>query len=280
MRVDSTFGYLDFFKGLRFTNVFHGTIFGSRVTGSWADVPRGANLGHRTLVLDVLPGAPTTLRKVSQTGGFGPSVWSNSTVATPPTQCSARPGIRCEYDNVRKNVGRSTLYEELKPEKDYVAISGWVRPTQLLGVNFPLRWSRTYSDFLCAGDSSCHEDRGINWDGDGDMDFRFIVDRARLDNLPGFWTDGWEYPDGHSLVQQKLNANQNILIAETIMYGRSDASHPPLLPGWQESNANSTLWNGFPINGSVIGSIGVPTSVGGFSLAPNQRIRVSGVLNL
>src|SRR5262249_7973688 len=124
MSVDSTVGYLDFFKGLRFTNVFHGTISGSRVTGSWADVPRGANLGNGTLALDVVPGAPTTLRKVSQTGGFGPSVWFNSSVAVPITQCSLRPGIRCEYDNVRKNDG-STLYENLKPEKDYVAITGW-----------------------------------------------------------------------------------------------------------------------------------------------------------
>jgi hypothetical protein len=276
MSVDSTFGYLDFFKGLRFTNVFQGTISGGHITGSWADAPRGANLGNGTLVLDVVPGTPMTLQKVSQTGGFGPSVWSNSSMAVPITQCSLRPGIRCEYDNVRKN-GGSTLYEELKPEKDYVAISGWA--SGRMATSFPVGWSRTYSNFLRLADGWCDSD-GCHEGADADLDFRFTVDRATLDNVPGFWTDGWEYADGPYWVQQKLNANHNVMIAEIIMYGRSDADHPPLLPGWQESNANSTLWNGFPINGSVIGGTGGPTSVGGFSLAPNQRIRVSGVLNL
>src|SRR5437660_12425854 len=55
MSVESTVGYLDFFKGLNFTNLFQGSISGRRITGTWADVPRGRNLGNGTLVLDVLP---------------------------------------------------------------------------------------------------------------------------------------------------------------------------------------------------------------------------------
>jgi hypothetical protein len=280
MSVESTFGYLDFFKGLRFTNVFQGTIAGDRITGSWADVPRGANLGNGTLELVVVPGTPTILQKVSQTGGFGPSVWSNSSVTVPVTQCSLTPGIRCEYDNVHKNDG-STLYDNLKPEKDYVALFGWASGG--MATSFPVGWSRTYSNFLSLADGWCDFEGGTltcHEGADADLDFRFTVDRAMLDNLPGFWTDGWEYPDGPYWVQQKLNANDNVMIAEIIMYGRSDADHPPLLPGWQELNANSTLWNGSPINGFVIGGTGGPTTVGGAGLTPNQRIRVSGVLNL
>jgi len=113
------------------------------------------------------------------------------------------------------------------------------------------------------------------------MDFRFIVDRDRLDHLPGFWTDGWEYPDGPHWVKEKLKANGNIMIAELIMFGRSDADRPPVLPGWAESSPNSVLWNGSPINGFIIGDGGSGgATVGGAALAPNQQIRVSGVMNL
>src|SRR5207247_10074364 len=98
--------------------------------------------------------------------------------------------------------------------------------------------------------------------------------------MPNFWTDGWLYSDGASLVQQKLNANQNRLEMESIMDGRVDANTAPLLPGWNEASANSPLWNGIPINGSVQGPQGGPNTRRNQGLTLGQRIRVSGPLNL
>jgi len=268
LSTNSTAGYLDFFKGLDFANVFRGTLSGTRISGTWADVPRGAILSHGTLALDILPDYPSglALRKVSATGGFGANVWHNYVIATPATECSARPGVRCAFDHVHKNDG-STLYDNLKPEKDYVAIFGWV--AEGLGLSYPATAGRTYDDFIAVGD---HDD------GDGDLVFNLYVDWANLNAQPGFWTTNWEYPDGPSVVMSKLRANQYKLHGETIMYGRSDGHHPPLLPGWMESNANSPLWNGRPINGLVLAR--PPTSVDGAVLTRGKRIRVTGVLAL
>src|SRR5205823_5812635 len=51
MSTRSSSGYLDFFKGLDFTNVFHGTISGQRISGEWADVSRGTARSSGTLVM-------------------------------------------------------------------------------------------------------------------------------------------------------------------------------------------------------------------------------------
>jgi hypothetical protein len=264
MSTVSTVEYLDFFKGVAFTNVFHGIRSGALVTGNWVDVPRGDTLSGGTLTLNILPDYPAglALRKVSETGGFGANVWHNSVVATPPNQCTTAPDyLRCAFDKIRKNDG-TTLYDNLKPEKDFAVIFGWV--TEGLSLNYPPGFGRTYTDFRLAP----------SFGGDGDLTFNIQVDLAS----PGLSETGWEYPDGPSVVRSKLRANQLQLHSEVIMYGRSDGNHPPLMPGWMETDANSTLWNGTPINGFV--QEGPPASIGGAVLTPGSRIRVIGVLSL
>jgi hypothetical protein len=61
--------------GRTFDNVFRGTITSTTntIAGEWADVPRGTIMGSGTLGLKIIN--PTTLQKVSQTGGFGATTW-------------------------------------------------------------------------------------------------------------------------------------------------------------------------------------------------------------
>jgi hypothetical protein len=263
-------GYLDFFQGLDFTNVFHGTLSGQRISGEWADVSRGTARGSGTLVMDIVADYPNgyALRRVSETGGFGNALW-HSSYTVPFAQC-AQYDLPCEYDTVRKNSG-STLYEELKPEKDFVSVFGWVATN--LGLNYPERYSRDYDTFWYVGQEI---DDGI----DGDLIFTFILDRNQVNNQPGFWTNGWRYSDGPGVVQNKLDHNNNRIHAEIIMYGRSDRDHPPVLPGWQEFRPNSVLWNGIPIDGNVLRDNWEVAYVRNATLKPYQRIRVQGVLNL
>ena len=104
-----------------------------------------------------------------------------------------------------KNDG-TTLYHNLKPERDYVAIFGGVRTGLSLG--YPSSGGRTYSDFIATWDRSGQSQ-------DGDLNFDIQVDPASL-NAPGFWTDGWQYPDGPSIVKSKLKVNQQQLHCEII----------------------------------------------------------------
>jgi hypothetical protein len=61
--------------GRTFNNVFRGTVTPTTGTiiGEWADVPRGTVMSSGTLGLKIIN--PTTLQKVSQTGGFGAITW-------------------------------------------------------------------------------------------------------------------------------------------------------------------------------------------------------------
>jgi hypothetical protein len=59
-----------------FSNIFHGTIDGNVITGSWADDPRGQARNAGKLSLEIIGvGRTLELRKTSQTGGFGGGVW-------------------------------------------------------------------------------------------------------------------------------------------------------------------------------------------------------------
>ena len=63
--------------GRSFNNLFKGEILwfksGPIISGEWIDVPRGTNVGSGALDLKIT--SPTTLQKVSQTGGFGATTW-------------------------------------------------------------------------------------------------------------------------------------------------------------------------------------------------------------
>jgi hypothetical protein len=63
--------------GRSFNNVFKGEILwfasGPIISGEWIDVPRGTITGSGALTLKIA--SPTTLQKVSETGGFGATTW-------------------------------------------------------------------------------------------------------------------------------------------------------------------------------------------------------------
>ncbi|NJM68682.1 MAG: hypothetical protein HC851_24970 [Acaryochloris sp. RU_4_1] len=59
-----------------FANVFQGSISGSNFGGQWADVPYGNNIGSGTINLRAVN--PNRIERVTQTGGFGGSVWERS----------------------------------------------------------------------------------------------------------------------------------------------------------------------------------------------------------
>jgi hypothetical protein len=63
-------------EGLSFANVFHGTLQGNQVSGSWADVPLGqtSGLGHITVTGNQGQGS-TVWSRVGDAGGFAGSSW-------------------------------------------------------------------------------------------------------------------------------------------------------------------------------------------------------------
>jgi hypothetical protein len=59
--------------GQTWSNVFQGTITGSRIVGSWADVPKGSIRGYGDMTLRISGGK---IQKISGGQNFGGSVWS------------------------------------------------------------------------------------------------------------------------------------------------------------------------------------------------------------
>lgn len=98
-------------------------------------------------------------------------------------------------------------------------------------------------------------------EGDGDFDVRLKIDLNKLE--PDFYTMGWgDRTSGPKVFDLKLNdsgthtklnysASEAYMGSETIMYGKHDASASSLLPGWADSDSNSVLVNGRPINGNA-----------------------------
>ena len=64
-------------KKKAFANVFHGTIRGNQIVGSWADDPAGEARGAGTLTLEITgDGKNVEIKKKKETGGFGGEVWT------------------------------------------------------------------------------------------------------------------------------------------------------------------------------------------------------------
>jgi hypothetical protein len=59
---------------INFANVFHGTISGVTISGTWADVPMGATRSSGDLTLQLLNDG--RLYKTAMTGGFSGSTWT------------------------------------------------------------------------------------------------------------------------------------------------------------------------------------------------------------
>jgi hypothetical protein len=59
--------------GQTWSNVFQGTITGSKIVGNWADVPKGSIRGYGEMTLRISGGK---IQKISGGENFGGSVWS------------------------------------------------------------------------------------------------------------------------------------------------------------------------------------------------------------
>lgn len=71
--------------GKSYTNVFNGTRNGDQITGFWADVPAGKNMGSGSLTLSVSgTGGNIEIRKVKETGGFAEWIWKKREQPLPP----------------------------------------------------------------------------------------------------------------------------------------------------------------------------------------------------
>lgn len=68
------YGEADFAGQPAWANVFSGRIRDGRITGQWADVPKGRSSGAGNLVLEI-KNQGTVLRSVEKTGGFKGSRW-------------------------------------------------------------------------------------------------------------------------------------------------------------------------------------------------------------
>jgi hypothetical protein len=287
-------------EGIRVSNVFQGQLDGRRVSGSWADVPRGitrlANLSGGSVSLEVgisAQGNPVELTAVNWTGAFLPRHF-HRVIGPPP----GHRDISQVFSKVRKNSrdpdipifwDNETLSGPLKPYRDRTAVFGWVVPDDRLHIPLYVVYrsnrSRDYGTFICTDE------------GDGDLLFNIRVDRLQLERQHDFWNSasGWERGANPKDILKKLDSPKekprNRLHIETIMYGRtaacSDKRHyndPPLLLGWQQAFGHSVLINGIPINGDVeIGhylgdNFSVVEKVSGRSLYVNDYVRVVGVL--
>lgn len=269
-----------FQRGLGSAQVFMGTIAGDILTGEWAEVPRqsGTTLEQGTLAVllsrDSL-GDVVRLQMQTQTGGITVANWTRSSVPTLP--CTKTGGSRdayCLFAKVLKNQtetfwgSHESLLDNLKPYKDNAVIFGTVSAGYSLGLS-------SGSGFSCSDFFKYNQI-------DGDLTFEITADRQNLDAQPGFWTNGWI--NDASVVQGKLNAWQDFVHSEIIMYGRGDTQcttgEQVLLPGWAEAGANSTLVNGIPVGAGVAAGQVVVIQGQVLQLKVGSRVRVTGPLVL
>jgi hypothetical protein len=301
-------GIYDLHKGLVFTSVFHGTLKGNTLAGSFVDVPKGQQLTSGPLSLTVQGNGNALESEVP--GAYRATSWARFIFMSP------RPDPFGLFQQVMKNqnaIDDHSLLDNLKPAKNKpVSILGritnapWV--IHLLGVpitigddpyvvkmGYPPTAGRTYSDFICLGPNKSPPD--------GDLTFDIHVDRGNLDQQIGFWGgSGWETSHNVSSTsfENKLNVS-NMLHEEVIMYGGTTECHDSgsisfLAPGWQQNGSLGALFNGVPIDGQVAFS-GPPdpadppssnpqdrtyqvASVLGVPLGWNSFVRVNGILAL
>jgi len=75
--------------GASYTNVFNGVRSGDQITGFWADLPAGKNMGSGSLTLSISrTGGNVEIRKVKETGGFGEWLWKKRGQLQPAGVCT------------------------------------------------------------------------------------------------------------------------------------------------------------------------------------------------
>jgi hypothetical protein len=284
-----------FHLGVRFTNVFRGAVNmdNQTIEGSWADVPRGSILQHGQLSLSIeTPSSGIELRQnpTGTTGGFGGRVWKPCTPF--PHNVS---DIKYRYEHVRR--GHSQFSDDNWPFKDFAVAFGVIAENP-----FVLNWVESlhqpnYCNFVNeALDDHCFNPETGETDGcDGDLTFSIYAPRYDDPQYDAnFWKTGWlksPFPliDSSSLIQKHLPSSGNKFHCEVTMFGRTNNEHDcavtpnVLLPGWMETEGNSVLLNGRPINGalhqSVLGS-DWQAEVLGKRLKSGLNVRLTGVINL
>jgi hypothetical protein len=302
-----------FHLGVRFTNVFRGTVNprNRTIDGSWADVPRGAILQHGRLSLDIVEIAPPPpddngkpprspngppapggsrerrfelkRRAEGTTGGFGGTIWRRWFIGEPSD-------IAYRFEHVRRAGEDNQFIDSNLPFKDFAVVFGTITGAQAL--NWEDSIARDYCNFISEDTGDCVDpNTGETNDCDGDLTFD-LMDPA-LD--PDFWNVGWlNSPltsstglSSASIIQRHLANDGYHFHCELAMFGRTnnedDCRVAPnvLLPGWMETEGNSVLFNGQPINGQVT-KTGDPrhVSILGTDLIGDLRVRVTGVINL
>ena len=295
LSTDSPSGMYDLHKGLLFTTVFHGTLTGNTLTGTFVDVPKGQELTSGPLTLAV---NGNELESAAAPGAYRATSWERVPFTLAPPL-----DVFTLFDRVKKNQNAyldHSLLDNLKPAKSKpVSVLGRITnslrgPSAPYGTDpyvikmaYPPTAGRTYNDFICLD--------GNNSPPDGDLTFTIHVDRGALDQQIGFWSSGWE--TSHNVTaddfRNKLNVG-NTLHAETIMYGGTTecgdgGATSFLAPGWEQQGSLSTLFNGVPIAGQVVfngppdpaDSLSVlATSVLGAPLGWNSFVRINGILVL
>ena len=233
-------------RGLTFTNVFRGTINNDgTVVGDWCDVTRGSDLKNGTLTVKISGSSGSfQFSKITQTGGFGASSWTQTAPLDDTKVNGVTRDIFSRFDAVHKNDDTTLLNPNLKPYRDATVfyarvinshleyLSGNPVESEVPHVNYGPEFSPQIPSFRDFGhrDREFHSFVSNNADGDGDFDMRLKVDLNKLE--PNFYDVGWENhqsaPDilrlklNDTTVRQKLNfsSTEGYSGAETIMFGR------------------------------------------------------------
>jgi hypothetical protein len=306
LSTESPLGADDFHLGLTYSNVFAGTVSATSISGDWADVPKGNIFNSGTIGVEIRPSFE--LVRQDAMGGFGATRWTKVTLPAPVDVLTRGAQVWRNDGGLMGGVdpdGMSPADGHLKFHKDNVVAYGTI--LEDMHVNCPFDGSRRYANFMCNADRNFNPDKL-----DGDLDFRMTVDRTPaenslgmgLDSQPGFWADDWLNGSGNvnpNDIKMKLEASGYQLgDVELIMYGRPtqncDGNAKPLIPGWAETGANSVLFQGRPIENSVLifpGGVAtwdfpllrrydnMPGRIFDQSFIPNvTRVRVTGVLAL
>jgi len=281
-----------FHLGVWFTNVFQGSVnMGNRtIEGPWADLPRGSIMQYGQLSLTIeTPSSGIELRQnpTGTTGGFGGRIWRPCVPQTPVD-------INYRFDHVRRY--DSQFRRDNTPHKDFAVIFGPISSGDVVHLNWDASRLRDYCTFL----------NGEHENEDGDLNFNVYglpYDDPMHD--AGFWSTGWvnspvTLPDGgiggsgpvvidaSALIQRHLHSSANNFHCEVVMFGRTnneaDCAVAPnvLLPGWMETEGDSVLLNGRPINGMAHQIVGSDRQVEILDrkLEPGIQVRVTGVVNL
>ena len=244
---------LQWHRGLNFTNVFRGTINSDNtIVGDWSDVTRGTILQSGTLTMKIgSSGGAIQLTKVTATGGFGATTWTQTDPLDDTKVNGATRDIFSRFSAVHKNDDTTLLDPNLKPYRDATVLYARVVnshldylhdnsvESEIPHVNYGPEFNPQIPSFRNFGhrDREFHSFVTNNADGDGDFDMRLKVDLNKLE--PNFYDVGWENhqsaPDilrlkfNDSTIRQKLNfsSTEGYSGAETIMYGRPPDCSPP-----------------------------------------------------